>query len=71
MELVDDGAFELRGFSPHSLTFLPATNSLLAADRNGRVRCLDLVSGSELYSAGMQVQPPTYIDQLHVACIMP
>ena len=58
MELVDDGAFELRGFSPHSLTFLPTTNSLLATDRSGRVRCLDIVSGSELYSAGIQLQHP-------------
>lgn len=52
MELREDGSFDLSGFSPHLLTFLPATNCLLATDRSGGARCLDLTSGVELFSAG-------------------
>ena len=52
MELKEDGALELRGFSPHSLTFLPSVNCFLAVDGIGKSRCLDLASGAELYSTG-------------------
>ena len=58
MELIEDGSLDLRGFSPHSLTFLPNINCLLATEKSGGARCLDLTSGAELLSTGTQRPPP-------------
>lgn len=60
MELTEDGSFDLRGFSPHSLTFLPNINCLLATEKSGGARCLDLTSGAELLSTGTQRPTPTH-----------
>ena len=52
MELKEEGTFELRGFSPHALAFLPALNCLLATDSQGRARYLDLASRAALPTSG-------------------
>lgn len=66
MELTEDGSFDLRGFSPHSLTFLPNINCLLATEKSGGARCLDLTSGAELLSTGTQRPTPTHSPHVRI-----
>ncbi len=57
MELREEAELDLGEFSPRSLAFLPTANCFLATDGVGRVKCLDLASGSELYATGEPMMP--------------
>lgn len=44
MEASVEGEFLLEDFSPEALTFLPGLNCVLASNRNGEIRCIDVVN---------------------------
>ena len=52
MELKASECFQLSGFSPHQLSFLPSLNCVLATDRQGNTRCIDTVTKVELSPPG-------------------
>lgn len=52
MELREDVSFDLKGFSPWRLSPLPGQGCLVVASDSGRLLSLDLVSGTEIHSAG-------------------
>lgn len=45
MDVSVEGELVLKNFSPHSLVFLPGLNCVLATNREGGVRYIDVVSG--------------------------
>ena len=52
MEFGEDVSFDLKGFSPTQLCALPRQGCLVAASAAGRLRSLDLVSGTQLHDTG-------------------
>ena len=58
MEFREDVSFHLKGFSPWRLSPLPRQSCLVVASDSGRLLSLDLVSGTEIHSAGTRVPGP-------------
>ncbi len=52
MDTSVEGEFFLDDFSPQSLTFIPGLNCVLAVNRRGETRCIDVVTGHVQQSLG-------------------
>lgn len=56
MDACVEGEFFLFDFSPQALTFLPGLNCVLASDRKGSIKCIDVVNGEELPGPGITLR---------------
>ena len=56
MDACVEGEFFLFDFSPQALTFLPGLNCVLASDRKGSIKCIDVVNGEQLPGPGISLR---------------
>lgn len=55
METSEEGEFFLNDFSPHTLTFIPGLNCVLASNREGQTRTIDVVTGEVQQCLGIKL----------------